>query len=103
MKFAYVEFYDLVYASAWDDEIIELNDTLHVGIGILLEDKPDYIMICMAMGNNKDQPFSRLLIPRKMVIRLIEIDHTAFTDRLLINGYGTFPDDKISDSDNKSE
>jgi len=88
MKYVYVEFYDLVYASAWDEEALEIEDTIHIGIGILLEDKPTHITIAMAIGNNPKQPFSRLLIPRQMIIKSVEFDSNMFTDRLMIDGYG---------------
>ncbi len=99
MKFAFVKFYDLVYTSAWEETKLEIEDTIHTGIGILLEDADTHIMIAMAMGNNPNQPLSKLLIPKPMIISYVIMDEASFTDRLFTNGLGSIKDgEKTSDS-----
>ena len=102
MKFAYVKLFDLVYTSAWEETRLEIEDTIHTGIGVLLEDVDTHIMIAMALGNNENQPLSKLLIPKPMIISYVIIDEHCFSDKLLIDGYGSFTENgKISDSNNQ--
>ena len=103
MKFAYVKFFDLVYTCAWEEETLEIEDTIHTGIGVLLEDTDTHITIAMAIGNDENQPLSKLLIPKPMIINYVIIDEHCFSDKLLIDGYGSFTDNgKVSDSNHKS-
>lgn len=109
MKFAFVKFYDLCYTSAWEETKLEIEDTIHTGIGVLLEDADTHITIAMALGNNENQPLSKLLIPKPMIINYVIIDENCFSDRLFINGYGSFTEngeikenEKTSNRDYKS-
>ena len=90
MKFVYCKFYDLCYSDGWQDEELDIEDTIHTGIGVLMEDKDTHILLCMFLGNNLDQPFAKLMIPKPMIINYVTIDEHSFTDRLLTNGYGDF-------------
>ena len=66
-----------------------------------------HIVIAMAIGNNENQPLSKLLIPKPMIINYVIIDEHCFSDRLFINGYGSFTengeaDEKTSNNNNES-
>jgi hypothetical protein len=88
MKLVYVEFYDLVYTDGWSSIDFDIEDSKHKGVGVLLEDNKDYLLIALAIGNDKDRPFSQLMIPKLMLITSIVFDSKMLTDRTFINGFG---------------
>lgn len=86
--FVYLEFYDPVYTEGWTDKDLKIEDTIHSGVFILLEEGKEFVLVAMFGSRTSETYFTKFLVPRQLIRKFVTFKENIFTDRVLVNGFG---------------